>query len=88
MSLFIVALVVTGVWIAPIVMLVQECRKKGNELDALHEEAQAAFRLYKADANAYAACKGLWATDQPRLIKYHKERESFFRIGYPEDRLG
>lgn len=30
---------------------------------------------------------GLWATEQPRLIKHHKERELFFRIGYPKDRL-
>lgn len=30
---------------------------------------------------------GLWATDLVRLIKHHKERELFFRIGYPEDRL-
>lgn len=30
---------------------------------------------------------GLWATDQPNLIKHHAQRERFFRIGYPEERL-
>lgn len=30
---------------------------------------------------------GLWATDQPELIRHHNKRECFFRIGYPEDRL-
>ena len=33
------------------------------------------------------AVHGLWATDLDRLIKHHRERELFFRIGYPEDRL-
>jgi len=31
--------------------------------------------------------KGLWATDQPDLIKHHAKKERFFRIGYPEHRL-
>ena len=30
---------------------------------------------------------GLWATDQPDLIKHHAKKERFFRIGYPEHRL-
>lgn len=33
------------------------------------------------------AVDGLWATDQPDLIKHHAKRERFFRIGHPEDRL-
>lgn len=41
----------------------------------------------KADAAAYHTCVGLWATDLPRLIKYNKEKELFFRIGYPEHKL-
>ena len=31
--------------------------------------------------------QGLWATDQPDLIKYHAKKERFFRIGYPEHKL-
>lgn len=41
----------------------------------------------KADAAAYNQCIGLWATDLPRLIKFNKEKELFFRIGYPEHKL-
>ena len=33
------------------------------------------------------ACHGLWATDNRRLIQHHANRERFFRIGYPEERL-
>lgn len=33
------------------------------------------------------AVDGLWATDQPELIRHHAKRERFFRIGYSEDRL-
>ncbi len=43
--------------------------------------------LYKPKSMAYDTCVGLWATDQPDLIKHHAKRERFFRIGYPEERL-
>jgi len=44
-------------------------------------------KKFKPDAMAYHTCVGLWATDQPDLIKHHAKKERFFRLGYPEHKL-
>lgn len=41
----------------------------------------------KGKTHAIDALTGLWATDQPALIKHHAKKERFFRIGYPEHKL-
>lgn len=57
--------------------------------DLRHDNGKLANEVtkYKPDAQAYHTVVGLWATDLPRLIKYNKEKELFFRIGYPEHKL-
>lgn len=58
-----------------------------HNLNCLVGDLKAEVKKNKADAHAYHTCVGLWATDQPNLIKHHIHRERFFRIGYPEHKL-
>ena len=58
-----------------------------HNLNCLVGDLRHEVGLYKPDAQAYQTVVGLWATDLPRLIKYNKEKELFFRIGYPEHKL-
>ena len=50
----------------------------------LIRELKDGLRNVKADA---AQLEGLWATDQPELIRHHAKRERFFCIGHPERKL-
>lgn len=50
-------------------------------------ESHRCIRDNTADALAYGTCVGLWATDQPDLIRHHAKKERFFRIGHPEHKL-
>lgn len=55
-----------------------------KNLNALVIDQRHTVAKLSHEVNSY---NGLWATDQPDLIKYHSKRERFFRIGYPKDRL-
>jgi len=62
-------------------------RKVQHNLNCLVTDLRFEVSVHKPKSQAYDTCVGLWATDQPNLIKHHIHRERFFRIGYPEHKL-
>ena len=62
-------------------------RRVQHNLNCLIGDMKVELKIIRPDALAYGTCVGLWATDQPDLIKHHAKRERFFRIGYPEHKL-
>jgi len=62
-------------------------RSVRHNLNCLVGDLRHEVNELKPDAAAWRVSKGLWCTDQPRLIKHHSERELFFRLGYPEHKL-
>jgi len=62
----------------------QRLRSENVMLTCVQEELNAVItnQRHKIDS-----VDGLWATDQPELIRHHNKRERFFCIGHPERKL-
>lgn len=78
------------------VLMAYQVGKADSALDVTHAElkTKATERVVKVQnaeitylRHQVAGVNGLWATDQPDLIKHHAKKERFFRIGYPEHKL-
>ena len=58
-----------------------------HNLNCLVGDLRQELKDNKADALAYNAVKGQWATDDKRLVERNTRKECFRRIGFPEQRL-